>query len=85
MDAIAEFCLRAKVSYKVGGRDPRNYRVNFSKIKERLHCEPYVDLQSGGKEIVDAIHSSLLASVETNRNFFGNYLIHIQAQDLSGR
>ena len=41
------------VNYVVGGNDPRNYIVDFSKVKNTLNFEPTVGVNEGVKEIIE--------------------------------
>lgn len=61
------------VTYQENGSDPRNYRVDFSKIRSRLDFEPSFDIDYGIKEIVAACRHGIFDDVKTNLNYFGNY------------
>jgi len=64
-----------KVHYQEHGSDPRNYRVNFEKVKSVLGFEPKYTIQDGIKELIEAINNHIFDHVDQNRNFFGNYEI----------
>ena len=64
-----------KVSYRANSSDPRNYRVDFSKVRDVLHFEPALSVEDGIREIGWAIQSGLLDDVEQQRNFYGNYAL----------
>ena len=76
VDEILKLIPNGKVSYGVGGGDPRNYRVNFNKVKTRLGFEPEFSVAYGVAELVNALSIGLYADVEENREKYGNYVIH---------
>jgi len=78
VDSIHKKIPDAKVRYQEHGSDPRNYRVNFNKVKSTLGFEPRYSVQDGIDELVDAINNHVFEHVEENRNFYGNYEINYQ-------
>ena len=66
----------AKVEYQKHGNDPRNYKVNFEKVKSVLGFEPKYTLQDGIDELIEAINNHVFDHVDDNRNFHGNYEIN---------
>lgn len=75
VDKILAKIPGAKVSYKEHGSDPRNYRVNFSKIRECLDFEPQYTVDRGVDELLQALSQHLFDQVDSNRNYYGNYQI----------
>ena len=73
VDAILEQLPNAKVKYKEHGVDPRNYRVDFSKVKKILDFEPKYTIPDGIKEVLDAFENHVFDHVEDQRNIYGNY------------
>lgn len=65
----------ANISYKEHGADPRNYRVDFTKIRERLFFVPEYSVDDGIIEILNALKSHLFDRVDDNLPFYGNYEI----------
>lgn len=63
------------IKYVDGGNDPRNYIVDFTKVKNILDFEPSVNVQDGIKEIIEYLEKGVFLDYEKNRNFYGNYLI----------
>ena len=63
------------VTYQAHGSDPRNYRVSFAKIRERLGFSPQVSVRRGVAELLDALRAGLFDDVERQRSRFGNYEI----------
>ena len=75
IDAILKYIPNAPVSYQEHGSDPRNYRVDFRKIRERLDFTPRFTVEDGIRELIAALREDLFADAETRQNFYGNYEI----------
>ena len=75
VDAIKAELPDAPVRYQDKGPDPRNYRVNFSKVRQRLHFEPTYTVPDGVRELIAGLGQHLFDNVEANRGFYGNYEI----------
>ena len=75
VDTIVKRLPGAKVAYKEHGTDPRNYRVDFSKVRERLLFEPAYSVGDGVDEILRALGDGLLDDVDARRDFYGNYTL----------
>ena len=75
VDAILEFLPGAKVAYQKDGPDPRNYRVDFAKVKDRLRFEPIRTVRDGIGELIEAVGQNRFADVDERPNFYGNYEI----------
>lgn len=73
IDAIKAFLPDAPVRYQEKGPDPRNYRVDFRKVRETLHFEPAMTVPDGVRELLWGLNEHLFDGVEANRNFYGNY------------
>ena len=58
-----------------GGTDPRNYIVDFSKVKKVLFFEPSWSVNDGIKELINFLENGLYNDVEIDKNFYGNYQI----------
>ena len=63
----------AKVNYQKNSPDPRNYRVSFAKVKQRLGFTPGFSVTDGIDEIIWALQNHLLDDADERRNFYGNY------------
>ena len=64
-------------SFNTHGSDPRNYRVDFSKIKSKLGFETSKTVESGIDQVISAYKQRLLNDVASNRTNYGNYnIIH---------
>lgn len=75
VDTILALLPDAKVRYQEHGSDPRNYRVNFRKVRETLGFEPEYTVEYGVKELLSAIHEHVFDRADLMRNFHGNYEI----------
>jgi len=75
VDLILVKLPNAKVKYQQHGSDPRNYRVNFEKVKLALGFEPRFTIQYGIDELLAAIDNHVFDQVDQNKNFHGNYEI----------
>jgi nucleoside-diphosphate-sugar epimerase len=62
-----------QVVYQDRGSDPRNYRVSFEKVRERLKFTPAYSVQDGIDEIIWALDNRLFDDVDARRNYYGNY------------
>jgi len=76
LDMIQNKIPDGKIKYQDHGSDPRNYRVNFNKVKTVLGFEPKYTIQDGINELVEAIDNHVFDHVDKNRNFHGNYEIN---------
>jgi nucleoside-diphosphate-sugar epimerase len=75
VEVLMEKIPDSVVEYNQHGGDPRNYRVNFSKVKSVIGFEPSYSIVNGIDEITDALKNNLFPNVESNLNYFGNYNI----------
>ncbi|MDR1671852.1 MAG: NAD(P)-dependent oxidoreductase [Bacteroidales bacterium] len=66
----------SKVKYGTNGNDPRNYRVSFAKVKNRLGFEPQFSVPYGVEELINALSIGLYEDAEENKTQYGNYVIH---------
>lgn len=75
VEAIQKHIPDAPVSYQEHGSDPRNYRVDFAKIRDRLGFTPRHTVEDGIRELIAALEQDLFADVDARVNFYGNYEI----------
>jgi nucleoside-diphosphate-sugar epimerase len=73
VDVICENIPTAKIAYSSNGSDPRNYKVNFSKVKNTLGFVPKYNVQDGVKELINALENGLYADAIVNKGKYGNY------------
>lgn len=64
-----------RVEYKDHGSDPRNYKVDFSKVRNALHFEPLWSVDDGVKEVVAAVRAGRFDGHDEDRGFYGNYAL----------
>ena len=76
VDEILNHVPGANVKYQEHGTDPRNYRVNFNKVRETFDFEPAYTVKDGVEELLGAINNHVFDYVEEQRNFYGNYEIN---------
>ena len=73
VEAIVAKLPQAKVGYQEHGSDPRNYRVNFAKIKAALHFTPHYSVVDGVNEVIAAIGQKLFLTMDSPVSFHGNW------------
>lgn len=72
VDAILREAPAGTVSLVAGGQDRRNYRVDFSKIRDRLFFEPARTVADGIRELVAALDQGLFDDVGQRPDFYHN-------------
>ncbi len=75
VDAILKQLPNSKVSYQKHGGDPRNYRVDFTKVQNTLFFEPAYSVPDGIRELISAIRQGLFRDLREPRSFYGNWEI----------
>lgn len=77
VDLILKHIPDAKslVSYKTHGSDPRNYRVDFRKVREVLDFVPEFTVEDGVIEVVSSVKNHVFDDFITSKNIYGNYEI----------
>lgn len=76
VEAICKQLPEAKFRLVSGGVDRRNYKVDFAKIRTRLHFEPQFSVEYGVSEILNALKDGYFADASENENFYGNYEVN---------
>ena len=76
VDEILTRIPNSNISYSDNGSDPRNYRVNFEKVKNTLGFEPKYTIKDGINELVDALEIGLYRDSISNKNLYGNYKLN---------
>jgi nucleoside-diphosphate-sugar epimerase len=62
------------VKYQEHGADPRNYRVDFTKVNKKLGFKPKFSIMDG---VIELLHSIKNQTFDNSKNFeYGNYNIH---------
>lgn len=75
VNKILEKLPAAKACYQEHGGDPRNYKVNFDKVKTILGFTPKYTLEYGIEELLWAFESGIFHNSHLTPNFHGNYEI----------
>lgn len=75
VDTIVSYLPEAKIQFGANGSDPRNYKVSFKKVKERLDFEPKYSIKEGIEELIFALKIGMYSDSVLNINKYGNYEI----------
>ena len=75
VDQVLEVVGERKVEYQEHGSDPRNYRVDFSKVRNMLEFEAKYSIVDGIKEISDAHKRGYFPLGAESDKEFGNYVL----------
>ncbi|MEQ9518311.1 MAG: NAD(P)-dependent oxidoreductase [Parvibaculum sp.] len=70
---------KGDVHYVEKGSDPRNYRVNFAKIRNVLGFETKYSVAAFVPELIQAVHSGLYLRSSEIPGFYGNYDVRAEA------
>ena len=63
------------VKYLQKGNDPRNYKVDFSKVKNMLGFIPKYSLDDGVREIINEFNCGKFENINKNKFIYENYSI----------
>jgi nucleoside-diphosphate-sugar epimerase len=72
---ISKHIKLGKVTFKDHGGDPRNYKVNFSKIKKDLGFVSKFSVEEGISELIEELKTNKFEDLSANKNRFGNYTL----------
>jgi nucleoside-diphosphate-sugar epimerase len=73
-----------RVAFEEGGRDPRNYRVSFEKIRSVLGYEPDHRVPMSVAAVAEAVQAGAFVDYEARRGFYTNHTISERAIDHVG-
>ena len=73
VEALLEKIPNCKIHYNQNDSDPRNYRVDFSKVQKKLNFTPKYDLNFGIKELLIAFEKGKYIGENENAIQYGNY------------
>ena len=62
-----------KIVYNSNDSDPRNYRVDFTKVENILDFKPKYNLEYGVDELINSFEKGNYKIVPNNKNQYGNY------------
>ena len=66
-----------KVSFTNKKFDPRNYKVNFSKIENQLNFKIKFGVDEGVKEMIEFFEKNQIKMKDFNSTLYGNYSINL--------
>ncbi len=76
INKISKFLKNINVNFLENDVDPRNYKVEFSKVNNLLDFKPKYSIEYGIEEIIKSMQSGMYKEeVNNNVNKFGNYEI----------
>ncbi len=75
VDEISHYIPKAKIKFLERGSDPRNYKVNFGKVRKVLNFKPKYSVTDGIKELLIALESKVFQGIIEEKNMYGNYEI----------
>lgn len=77
VDLITSHTQAGQVEYKVGGFDPRNYRVSFDKIAATLGFANRHTVGRTIPKLIAGVQAGVFDEVERRKWFYGNYEVKI--------
>jgi len=77
VDLITKYVPDVKIQYEGHSPDIRDYKVNFSKVKNVLNFVPEYSVEYGIKELLDAMGSHVYDNINHLDSLYGNYEIFI--------
>ena len=75
-EAVLKKVKKGQIVYVKGGSDPRNYKVNFSKIEKKLGFKVKYSINYGINEILNYLKSKKITRKNFNLKNFGNYKLN---------
>ena len=73
---LKKYFPESTIDFKDKGKDPRNYRVDFSKVKNILNFETKFSIDDGIKEIAEALKKGKFKYEDEYSDNLGNYKIN---------
>ena len=75
-ETVKKKIKKGKITYIKGGNDPRNYKVNFSKIEKKLGFKVKYSLNYGINEVINFLKKKKLKKNNFNFKNYGNYRVY---------
>ena len=75
VNKIKNYYNNYKIDFQQKGPDPRNYKVDFSKVKNKLKFIPKYSIEDGILEIKDYLNSKTFKNQNQSLDMMGNYTI----------
>jgi nucleoside-diphosphate-sugar epimerase len=76
LEKIRKYIKRFNIIYKKNSSDPRDYRVNFDKVKKYYKLGPFISIDNGIKEIIGVLKKRKYLSITDYPDRLGNYKIN---------
>ena len=76
VDCISSKIEGAKIEYNQNDSDPRNYKVDFNKVKTVLGFIPEKSVEDGIDELIEALRLGLFNDSNKNPENYGNYKLN---------
>jgi len=73
VNLISKYITDCNIKYQTHGNDPRNYKVNFNKVRDELDFEPKYNVEENIINLIDIIKTYK----SINKSEYGNYQILI--------
>ena len=73
VEAILKKIPNCKIHYNQNDSDPRNYRVDFTKVRKQLNFSPKYDLNYGIEELLVAFKKGRYIGINEDAIQYGNY------------
>jgi nucleoside-diphosphate-sugar epimerase len=81
VDEIVKHVQDAQVKFGTNGSDPRNYRVSFSKVRNKLGFTPDHTVHDGISELIKALQMGFYSDSIQSKNKYGNFEIRYIMQN----
>jgi nucleoside-diphosphate-sugar epimerase len=75
VETISKHISKSKIKFSDNGSDPRNYKVSFKKVREKLKFEPKHTIQDGIKELLEALNIGIYNDSLNCKDQYGNFTI----------
>jgi nucleoside-diphosphate-sugar epimerase len=75
LDVISSKIINCEIEYNQNDSDPRNYKVDFNKVKKVLDFSPNYSIEMGVEELISAFKFGLFGESIKYKNQYGNYSI----------
>ena len=76
LEKIKKYIKRFNIIYKKNSSDPRDYRVNFDKVKKYYKLSSFISIDNGIKEIIRILKKRKYLSIVDYPDRLGNYKIN---------
>tara|TARA_Y100000588_G_scaffold384599_2_gene476268 strand:+ start:1048 stop:2061 length:1014 start_codon:yes stop_codon:yes gene_type:complete len=79
VQALQNHLPKARVNFQEHGSDPRNYRVDFNKVRQILGFEPTYIIEDGITELIQALQSGQFKNADEHPTWHGNHKMQYPA------